>query len=78
MNANTDVATRPGATSGSRIRTNAPKRVAPSTWAASSSSFGTPSTNPRSVQTQNGSTNIRYVAITPGSVFTWSKRASSR
>ena len=28
MNAKIDVATRPGATSGSRIRTKAPKRVA--------------------------------------------------
>jgi len=44
-----DVATSPGATSGSRIRTKAPKRVVPSTIAASSSSFGTPSMNPRSV-----------------------------
>ena len=39
------------------IRTKAPKRVEPSTIAASSSSFGTPATKPRSVQTQNGSTN---------------------
>ena len=54
-----------GATSGSRMRTNAPKRVEPSTIAASSSSCGTPSMKPRSVQTQNGSTNVRYVTITP-------------
>ena len=39
-NANTDVATRPGATSGSRMRTNAPSRLEPSTIAASSSSRG--------------------------------------
>ena len=39
------------------IRTKAPKRVEPSTIAASSSSLGTPATKPRSVQTQNGSTN---------------------
>ena len=68
-NAKTDVATRPGATSGSRIRTNAPTRLEPSTIAASSSSFGMPRTKPRSVQTANGSTNVRYVRITPVSVF---------
>ncbi len=56
MKAKIDVATRPGPTSGSRIRTKAPKRVEPSTIAASSSSFGTPAMNPRSVQTQNGRT----------------------
>ena len=56
MKAKTDVATRPGATSGRRIRTNAPSRVLPSTIAASSSSFGMPRMNPRSIQTQNGST----------------------
>ena len=56
MKAKIDVATRPGPTSGSRIRTKAPKRVEPSTIAASSSSFGTPAMNPRRVQTQNGST----------------------
>ena len=56
MNAKTDVATSPGATSGSRIRTNAPSRVLPSTIAASSRSFGMPRMKPRSVQTENGST----------------------
>ncbi len=59
MNAKIDVATRPGATSGSRMRQKAPKRVEPSTIAASSSSRGTPMTKPRSVQTQNGSTKVR-------------------
>ena len=39
------------------MRTNAPKRVEPSTIAASSSSLGMPTTKPRIVQTQNGSTN---------------------
>ena len=70
MNAKIDVATRPGPSSGSKIRTNAPKRVAPSTIADSSSSFGTPSRNPRSVQTANGSTNVRYMTITPESLST--------
>ncbi len=69
MNANTDVATSPGATSGSRIRTNAPSRLEPSTIAASSSSFGMPRMKPRSVQTANGRTNVMYVRITPVSVF---------
>ena len=27
--------------------------------------------NPRSVQTENGSTNVMYVMITPLSAFTW-------
>ena len=71
MNAKTDVATRPGATSGSRMRTKAPSRVLPSTIAASSRSFGMPRMKPRSVQTEKGSANVRYVTITPLSVFTW-------
>ena len=65
MKAKIDVATSPGATSGSMIRMKAPKRVEPSTIAASSSSFGIPATKPRSVQTQNGSTNVRYVIDEP-------------
>ena len=59
MNTNTDVATSPGATSGSRMRKKAPSRLEPSTIAASSSSFGIPSRKPRSVQTANGSTKVR-------------------
>ena len=59
MNAKTDVATSPGATSGSRIRTKAPSLVEPSTIAASSSSFGIPMMNPRSVQTEKGSANVK-------------------
>ena len=59
MKAKMPVATRPGATSGSVTRMNAPKRLAPSTRAASSSSSGTPDTKPRSVQIVNGRTKIR-------------------
>ena len=59
MNAKTDVATSPGATSGSRIRTKAPSLLLPSTIAASSRSFGMPRTKPRSVHTENGSANVR-------------------
>ena len=66
MKTKTEVATSPGATSGSRIRTNAPSRLEPSTIAASSSSRGTPRMNPRSVQTANGSRNVMNVTITPG------------
>ena len=56
---------------------NAPSRLEPSTIAASSSSFGTPRMNPRSVQTANGSRNVMYVRISPasapvGSGFSWS------
>ena len=54
-----EVATRPGATSGSRILKNARVRLSPSTIAASSRSRGIPRMNPRSVQIANGSTNVR-------------------
>ncbi len=40
-------------------------RVEPSTIAASSSSFGTLPTKPRSVQIVNGRTNARYVSVSP-------------
>jgi hypothetical protein len=76
MNAKIEVATRPGATSGSRIRTNAPSRVEPSTRAASSSSYGMPAMKPRSVQTQNGSTSAVYAMTTPESLLTWSTALS--
>ena len=59
MNANTPVATSPGATSGNVMVMNARSRLAPSTIAASSSSFGTLATKPRSVQIVNGRTNAR-------------------
>ena len=42
---------------------NAPRRLLPSTSAASSSSFGMLMMKPRSVHTANGSTNVRYVMI---------------
>ena len=59
MNANTgDVATSPGATSGSRMRVKAPIRLDPSTIAASSRSRGMPSRKPRSTHTEKGSTNV--------------------
>ena len=77
MKANTEVATRPGATSGRRIRTNAPTRLEPSTIAASSRSFGIPRMKPRSVHTANGRTNVRYVSVTPVSVFVRWYRAST-
>ena len=56
MKAKIPVATRPGATSGSVTVKNARSRLDPSTIAASSSSRGTPDTNPRRVHTVNGST----------------------
>ena len=59
MNAKMPVATRPGAISGRVIRKNAEVRLQPSTSAASSSSTGMLMMNPRSVQTVNGSTNVR-------------------
>jgi hypothetical protein len=71
MKAKIEVATSPGATRGSRIFTKAPMRVLPSTIAASSRSRGMPMMNPRSVQIENGSTNVMYVAITPVSCPVW-------
>ena len=59
MKAKIPVATSPGATSGRVTRMKAPRRLAPSTRAASSSSSGTPATKPRRVQIVNGSTKIR-------------------
>ena len=65
MKTNTDVATSPGATRGSRIRVDAPRRLEPSTIAASSSSFGMPMMKPRSVQIANGSRITRWVRTRP-------------
>src|SRR6188472_2695955 len=65
MKTKTEVATSPGATSGSKIRVNAPSRLEPSTIAASSSSLGIPMMNPRSVQTANGSRMTRWVSTSP-------------
>lgn len=55
MNPKSEVAIRPGASSGSATRTKAPVRVQPSTWAASSSSGGMVARNPRSTTIVNGS-----------------------
>ena len=57
MNANTLVATRPGATSGSKIRQKIRIGPAPSMAAASSSSRGTAATKLRSIQIVTGSEN---------------------
>ena len=65
MKTKIEVATSPGATSGSRIRMKAPSRLEPSTIAASSSSRGTPRMKPRSVHTANGSRNVMNVTMTP-------------
>ena len=55
-NAYTAEATSPGASRGKVMRRNACVRDNPSTMAASSRSAGTPATNPRSIQTVNGTT----------------------
>src|ERR1700741_3852268 len=62
MNANTDVATKPGPSSGSPTRRNAPNRPQPSTMAASSSSNGMPATNPRSAHAVNGNVIAKYTS----------------
>src|SRR5262249_15263854 len=77
-NAKIAVATRPGAQSGNTTRMNAPARVQPSIIAASSSSTGMLATNPRSVQTMNGTMNARYVTITLISVSIAPKLSISR
>ena len=59
MKPKTPVATSPGAISGNVTAANAHSREHPSTIAASSSSTGTPATNPRSVQIVKGSTKTR-------------------
>ena len=59
MNPKIAVATRPGPIRGNVIRKKAPTRVQPSIMADSSSSAGMLATNPRSVQTMNGSTTAR-------------------
>src|SRR5712691_7331000 len=65
INANTLVATRPGATSGSRIRQKTRTGPAPSMAAASSSSRGTAATKLRSIQIVTGSANAVYTPISP-------------
>ena len=55
MNEKMLVATSPGATSGKQDRQKIRDRLAPSMDAASSSSFGTAATKPRSIQIANGS-----------------------
>ena len=56
MKAKTPVATRPGARSGKVILKNAPILLHPSIIAASSSSAGSPFTNPRRIQMVKGRT----------------------
>jgi hypothetical protein len=55
MNANSAVATMPGASNGATTLRSACRRVAPSTAAASSRSRGTLRTKPCSIQSANGS-----------------------
>src|SRR5580704_754351 len=64
-NANTLVATSPGATRGSRIFQKAFIGPAPSIAAASSSSRGTAATKLRSIQIVTGSANAVYTRISP-------------
>ena len=59
MNEKTLVATSPGATRGSSTDRNIRPQLAPSMYAASSSSTGTAATKPRSIQIPNGRENAR-------------------
>ena len=65
MKANTPAETTPGSTRGKRMRLKAPKRVAPSTMAASSSSMGTPRTKPRNAQIVKGNVDAAYTSMSP-------------
>src|SRR6185437_10108534 len=64
MKANTLVATKPGVTSGNRIRQNTVHAPAPSIAAASSSSLGTDAAKLRSIQIVTGNANAVYSAMT--------------
>src|SRR5699024_12093603 len=76
MKPNTPVEISPGAISGKVTRTKAPSLVQPSICAASSSSAGTPATNPRSIQTVNGSTLATYTRDSPRTVFSICQESS--
>src|SRR5215472_13049870 len=65
INAKMLVATRPGATSGNRMRQNMRGADAPSMAAASSSSRGTVATKLRSIQIDTGSAWAAYTTIRP-------------
>ena len=54
VKANTTTATMPGNASGTTARTNAPRRLCPSTIACSSMSTGTALRNPVSSHTETG------------------------
>ena len=66
MNANSAVATMPGASSGAVTETSVRTRPAPSTAAASSSSGGTARTYPASIHSANGSAHTTYTSTRPG------------
>ena len=64
-NVRTAVAAIPGAMMGITTRHSASRRPQPSTWAASSSSTGTRSTNPRRSHTESGRVREMWVTIRP-------------
>jgi len=71
------VAARPGAAMGRLTRRNAPKRVAPSTIADSSSSMGMSSKKPVIIQIASGSVNVRYEMINAARVSSRSSPMNS-
>src|SRR5699024_1086750 len=76
MNPNTPVAISPGAIRGKVTRANAPNLVHPSIWAASSSSCGTPTAKPRSIQMVKGSTLAMYSRESPCTELSMSQESS--
>src|SRR5215472_11938294 len=72
------VATRPGATSGNRIRQKIVGALAPSMAAASSSSLGTVATKLRSIQIDTGSACAAYTRIRPSRFSSRPSRLKSR
>ncbi|CAM5465333.1 hypothetical protein SGLAM104S_03231 [Streptomyces glaucescens] len=63
MKPKSEVAIRPGASSGNATRRNAPSRAQPSTCAASSSSGGMVAMKPRSTMTVKGRVTMKYTSV---------------
>src|ERR1700752_1925359 len=68
MNTMMNVVTIPGIASGAITLRNAWNGVAPSTWAACSSSQGIPLKNDDNTKIDSGSANVMYGMISPGHV----------
>src|SRR5512144_1970733 len=84
VNANSAAHTSPGIVIGSTMRQSAWMRVAPSTIAHSSTSFGTVRKYPMRSQVQNGTRKVGYVSTSahfesamPSQLMTWASGRNS-